>query len=375
MIQEFLKAFGLIFMAEMGDKTQILAMAFATQYAIRKVVVGISIGVFLNHGVAVLIGALLSTIIDIQLMQSFAGFAFIGFALWTLKIDVDDHDNQEKKNKFGPIVTIAIAFFIGELGDKTQLTAITLAADAVYPVLILAGTVSGMIATSSFGIFVGKKLGDKIPELAIKYLAAAVFLIFGFQKLWISLPNEFLRFEVILMFASIIGILSSYLAYKLYQQQRLGLSQFKQASKKLYDYYQHISRHLDEICMGENYCKACLGDKCAIGQAKLLVQAGLDHPGQEMANEIQQSDYVQKPFNEDDVLHALVDTLRVIESVQDEKRLQNAHMIRRQLEIVLLHKVIFNYDDISGYFRSLKLADDRIGQKCEDLWLMSIESI
>ncbi|ABR49971.1 protein of unknown function UPF0016 [Alkaliphilus metalliredigens QYMF] len=144
MIQEILKAFMLIFIAEMGDKTQILAMAFATRFSVGKVLIGIGIGAFLNHGLAVLIGSYLSQMIPISTIQMVAGIAFLGFALWTLK---SDDDQDEPKIQFGPIATVAVAFFLGELGDKTQLTAITLAADTSYPFMILVGTVTGMIAT------------------------------------------------------------------------------------------------------------------------------------------------------------------------------------------------------------------------------------
>jgi putative Ca2+/H+ antiporter (TMEM165/GDT1 family) len=115
-----LKAFMLIFVAEMGDKTQILAMAFATKYPVKKVLLGIFIGAFLNHGLAVLFGSYLSQIIPISSLQIIAGFAFVGFALWTLYSD-DEEEEETKKYKLGPIFTVSLAFFLGELGDKTQL--------------------------------------------------------------------------------------------------------------------------------------------------------------------------------------------------------------------------------------------------------------
>ena len=83
MIQELLKAFLLIFIAEMGDKTQILAMAFATQFPVRKVLLGIGLGVVLNHGLAVALGSYLSRVVPLSTVQIIAGAAFVGFALWT----------------------------------------------------------------------------------------------------------------------------------------------------------------------------------------------------------------------------------------------------------------------------------------------------
>jgi putative Ca2+/H+ antiporter (TMEM165/GDT1 family) len=148
MLQEYLKALFLIIMAEMGDKTQILAMAFATRFKVKSVLLGIFAGSFLNHGLAVILGAYLSKFIPVNTIQIIAGFSFIGFALWTLRAEEDDEEENTREN-FGPMVTVAIAFFVGELGDKTQLTAITLSSDANYPLFILLGTVSGMVISGA----------------------------------------------------------------------------------------------------------------------------------------------------------------------------------------------------------------------------------
>lgn len=207
MFTDFIKAFGLIFIAEMGDKTQILAMAFSTRYKVKSVLCGIFLGAFLNHGIAVWLGNYLCSIIPVETLQIIAGFAFVGFALWTLKIEKEEEEKKVKRS-FGPIITVAMAFFIGELGDKTQLTAITLSTEATYPLLILLGSVSAMIVTGGLGIFVGRKLGNKIPELAIKLLAASIFMIFGVTKLFTTVPDKYLNPMVLVAFFSIIGIIS-----------------------------------------------------------------------------------------------------------------------------------------------------------------------
>ena len=354
MIQELIKAFSLIFMAEMGDKTQILAMAFATQYPILKVLMGIGFGAFLNHGLAVILGSLLSSVIDFEIMQIIAGYAFVAFGLWTLKIDHEE-DEETSKQKYGPILTVSIAFFIGELGDKTQLTAITLASEATYPAFILMGTVLGMIATGALGIYVGKKLGDKIPELAIKYLASTVFLVFGFQKL-ISIYTLSTTLIVFILF---VCMFSAFLAYKLNRHHQVVVSQFKLTSQKLYNYYQHVSSHLDDICMGERYCNACLGEKCAIGHAKQILKGSLDETVVE-TTAINQHQYAFKPIDQSEVIHVLTDTLKVIEEVNDEKRNQNAQLIRQQLEMILINKTL-DYQNTKDYLKSFSQEDEALG--------------
>lgn len=106
MLQTYLQALFFIFAAEMGDKTQILAMMFATRYKTSKVLIGITIGAALNHGLAVLFGQLLGTVIPTYVLQVIAGLAFIGFALWTLK--EDDEDEVRMPAKPSPMVRLSL---------------------------------------------------------------------------------------------------------------------------------------------------------------------------------------------------------------------------------------------------------------------------
>lgn len=91
---------------------------------------------------------------------------------------LSDSDTEEIDHNKGmhPVLTVALAFFIGELGDKTQLTAMTLSSEGNYPLFILIGTTLGMVATSAMGIFIGSKIGDKVPDIAIKIVSSLVFV-------------------------------------------------------------------------------------------------------------------------------------------------------------------------------------------------------
>lgn len=124
-MSEFIKAMPLVVVAEMGDKTQLLAMAMASKYKVGQVMLGVLIATIFNHALAVLAGTYLSTVIPMQTVETVAAVAFLAFGLWTLRGDKIDEDG-EKKHKFGPVVTVAIAFFIAEMGDKTQLMTITI---------------------------------------------------------------------------------------------------------------------------------------------------------------------------------------------------------------------------------------------------------
>jgi putative Ca2+/H+ antiporter (TMEM165/GDT1 family) len=370
MLAEMIKAFLLIFMAEMGDKTQILAMAFATRFPVRKVLIGIGLGVLLNHGLAVALGSYLSQVVPIDTIQMIAGAAFIGFALWTLRPE-EEEEEKETRMRFGPAATVALAFFLGELGDKTQLTAITLAADAGYPVMVLAGTVSGMVATGALGIFIGKKLGDRIPETGIRLLAASIFMFFGLQKLYRTVPARYLEVHYVAPFIAILALTAGWMAYSMIRRKREGFrSAFISKSKMLHDYYQHLKKDLDEICLGPEYCSGCQGELCAVGKSKEIVQEALDTNGLQEAPLQAGTKFSEKPFVEEKVLDCLVDALLLISMIRDESSLSAAHFIRNQMETILFGKPVVKFKDIASYIDEIRKTDAWLANRIDDAFHM-----
>lgn len=368
MLQEMIKAFLLIFVAEMGDKTQILALAFATRFPVKKVLAGIGIGAFLNHGLAVALGSYLSKVVPINTVQMIAGIAFVAFALWTLKPDDEEDGEEETKMRFGPTATVALAFFLGELGDKTQLTAITLAADAGYPLMILAGTVSGMIATGALGIFIGKKLGDRIPELGIKLLASTIFMFFGIQKLYQTVPDQYIKVYTVVPFLGILALVVFLMVKALLRRQREGIrSEFMAKARMLHDYYLHMKQDLEDICLGSEYCFTCQGSQCAVGRTKEIVQAALADQEWHEASAEDQKGEVGKHFNREKILDSLTDTLCLIETIHDEKSLANAHSIRKQLEAILLGRTIEEFRNIESYLKTLRQIDATLSARIEEM--------
>ena len=191
-MREFLEAFVMVFLGEMGDKLQFLALAFATCYPMRTVLGGVSLGIGLNHGIAIIAAVLIAGVFkDMTFLQIAAGFLFLFFGLSTLKADDDEEEEEVKTCTRGSILTVATAFFVGELGDKTQLMAMTLAMDSERPAVIFLATVSSMILVSLLGILVGRSLGKKIPHRALNYLAAFLFLLFGTLKLYDAVNDGF----------------------------------------------------------------------------------------------------------------------------------------------------------------------------------------
>lgn len=176
----FLISAGGVTLAEMGDKTQLLAMAFATKYKASKILWGVFIATVLNHGLAVAVGNYITRFEAAQgWIQGIASLSFVFFGLWTLHGDKLEGEDQ-RKPVFGAVMTVAIAFFIAELGDKTQLATIALATKfPLTPFGILMGTTTGMLIADGIGIIFGVVMGKRIPEHIIKYVSAGMFILFG----------------------------------------------------------------------------------------------------------------------------------------------------------------------------------------------------
>lgn len=355
MISEIIKSFLLIFFAEMGDKTQILAMTFATRYKMGNVLMGILLGSMLNHGLAIVFGSYMAQYIPIKSMQILAGVAFIFFALWSLRYEEDDEE-ETRKNEYGPIVTVALAFFVGELGDKTQLAAVTLSVDAMYPMLILVGTVSGMVVTGLLGIIVGRKIGDRIPELYIKLLSYLVFIIFGTVKLYNSVPGVYLSTVNIILFIVVVAMMSYIVSRPLVKHLSQGrMTLYGQTSKKLYEYYNKMEEKLDLVCLGPEHCKGCSGEKCILGQTKAIVKSGLEEKDFIIHDKVN-LDTVNKSFDRVQLIETLLDTL---EQLSENKDNSNLLSIKKNIETILFARS-YEFEDIDQYLELIKVEESTI---------------
>jgi Ca2+/H+ antiporter, TMEM165/GDT1 family len=174
----FAASLAFVVLAEMGDKTQLLAMSFATCYNPYKVMLAVFIATIANHALAVVAGQFITTIVPIDIISLAASLSFIGFGLWTIRGD-QLKDEAKKVSRYGAVATVAIAFFIAEFGDKTQLATISLAADYQNPVSVLMGTTIGMLIADGVGIVIGVVLCRRIPQRKIKWFSAAIFVLFG----------------------------------------------------------------------------------------------------------------------------------------------------------------------------------------------------
>ena len=178
MIAALLIAFGVVFVAELGDKSQLMVLTLATRFPAVKVLLGITVATALIHLISVLVGGAVAEVLPTRLITVLAGLAFLGFGIWTLRGDDDGDEDPEVAGGRSPLVAATIAFFLAELGDKTMLASMTLAArNGIIGTWI--GATAGMVAADAIAVVVGAALGRRLPERAIRTLAGVLFLVFG----------------------------------------------------------------------------------------------------------------------------------------------------------------------------------------------------
>ena len=168
----------MVFIAELGDKTQLVALTMATRFKAGVVLAGVFVATLLVHLVSVGLGGLAGELLPGPWIKFITGIAFIIFGLWTLRGDSLDDDPNKSRRPKSPFMLVTVTFFLAELGDKTMLSTVTLAAtNPLVPVWL--GSTLGMVLSDGLAIVVGQMLGTRLPERVIKICAACVFIAFG----------------------------------------------------------------------------------------------------------------------------------------------------------------------------------------------------
>lgn len=182
-MEAVVSSFFLVAASEMGDKTQLLAFSLASRF--RKpwvVMAGILAATLANHALASSVGTWVSSHVPPRVMAAVLAATFIGFGLWTLKPDT--LEESEKPPRFGPFLTTTILFFLAEMGDKTQLATVAMAARYQSVLQVTAGTTLGMLFSDGLAVFLGDKLAGKVQMKWLRWIAASLFFVFGAVSLW-----------------------------------------------------------------------------------------------------------------------------------------------------------------------------------------------
>jgi putative Ca2+/H+ antiporter (TMEM165/GDT1 family) len=178
-VEGFLISTGVVTLAEIGDKTQLLAMVLAAKY--RKpvpIILGILVATLLNHAVAGAVGAWVAAAVGPDLMRWILGASFVAMGLWILVPDKLD-ETEESGPRFGVFLTTLFAFFVVEIGDKTQIATVALAAKYEPLAAVVAGTTLGMMLANVPAVLVGEAAARKLPMKVVHGVAAAIFIVIG----------------------------------------------------------------------------------------------------------------------------------------------------------------------------------------------------
>ncbi len=183
-MESLLISCGVVALAEIGDKTQLLALILAARFKKpTPIILGILAATIANHGLAGAVGAWISATVSPDILRWILSLSFIGMAIWTMMPDKIEEEETQIATKFGVFSATLITFFLAEMGDKTQVATVALAAHYAVPLLVVLGTTLGMLIADVPAVFVGDKLANKIPMRVVHSIAAAIFAILGLATL------------------------------------------------------------------------------------------------------------------------------------------------------------------------------------------------
>ncbi len=214
----FSTAFILVVLAEMGDKTQFVAMTFAAKYNPYKVLFAIFLGTVANFAIVIVIGQLLTEVVPMDAISLVSSIAFIAFGVWTVREEKAE-EGSVKLSRFGVVATIGIAFFVAEFGDKTQLATLSLAAQYQSPVSVLVGATLAMLVADGIGIIIGVVFCRRIPRRKLKWLSAVIFVLFGMVGVYeVLLSRVGLGYTALVL--GLLAAVSSVLIYIISKKQK-----------------------------------------------------------------------------------------------------------------------------------------------------------
>jgi len=183
-METLLVSTGVVALAEVGDKTQLLAFILAARF--KKpvpIIAGILLATLVNHGLAGALGAWITSAISPEVLRWILGASFIGMAIWTMIPDEIEEDETQVARRFGVFGATLITFFLAEMGDKTQIATVAMAAHYAAPLMVVMGTTLGMLIADVPAVFVGEKLANKIPMKLVHTIAAGIFAVLGIATL------------------------------------------------------------------------------------------------------------------------------------------------------------------------------------------------
>ena len=184
-MESLLVSTGVVALAEIGDKTQLLAFILAARFKKpAPIILGILVATLINHGLAGALGAWITSAVTPEILRWVLGLSFIGMAIWTMIPDKIEEEETKVAQKFGVFGATLITFFLAEMGDKTQIATVAMVAHYAAPLMVVIGTTLGMLIADVPAVLIGDKLANKIPMKLVHSIAAAIFAILGIATLF-----------------------------------------------------------------------------------------------------------------------------------------------------------------------------------------------
>jgi len=183
-MEALLVSAGVVALAEIGDKTQLLAFILAARF--KKplpIIAGILAATLVNHGLAGALGAWITSVVSPEILRWVLGLSFIGMAVWTMIPDKIEEEETRVAKRLGVFTATVVTFFLAEMGDKTQIATVAMAAHFQHPLMVVAGTTLGMLVADVPAVFIGDRLAAKIPMKLVHSIAAAIFAVLGVATL------------------------------------------------------------------------------------------------------------------------------------------------------------------------------------------------
>ena len=183
-MESFLVSTGVVALAEIGDKTQLLAFLLAARFRRpMPIVAGILVATLVNHGIAGALGAWIMDAVGPSIMRWVLGVSFMAMAIWTLIPDEIEEDELRIANRLGVFGATLVSFFLAEMGDKTQIATVAMAARFDQAWVVVLGTTLGMLIANAPAVYLGEKLAGRIPMQLVHRVAAAIFAMLGVMTL------------------------------------------------------------------------------------------------------------------------------------------------------------------------------------------------
>lgn len=183
-MESFFVSTGVVALAEIGDKTQLLAFILAARFKKpAPIVLGILVATLVNHGLAGALGAWITSAVSPHTLRWVLGLSFLGMAAWTLVPDNIEEEETQVAHRFGVFGATLITFFLAEMGDKTQIATVAMAAHYAAPLVVVAGTTLGMLIADVPAVLLGDKLAGRLPLKLVHGVAAAIFAALGIATL------------------------------------------------------------------------------------------------------------------------------------------------------------------------------------------------